>query len=105
NIPFKTPKINHVKSNIKKYELDLHVEKLTPLLSSNEILLEQLKLAEQFIDNALVLNLSEVVLIHGIGDGVLKKALHGFLKNHAMVIRFHNNYSPKYGYGATFVTL
>ena len=105
NTGFKKTNIKHKKYNKKEYVLDLHIDPKNTLHPFTHILLDQLKLAEEFIDKALVLNLSEVVLIHGIGDGVLKKELHNLLKNHKMVISFHNIYSPKYGYGATFVNL
>ena len=97
-------KPNFPLSKLKKneYEMDLHIKDFDKF-EFQEILFKQIKLIESFIDKALINGLSEIVFIHGIGAGTLKKELHLILKNHKFVRHYENKYSPKYGYGATFV--
>ena len=58
---------------------------------------------DQYIDQALRLDVKQVYIIHGVGDGVLKAAIHKRLETVPFVRKFHNSYHPRYGYGATEV--
>lgn len=55
---------------------------------SSEIMLrhmhvdEALYELEKYIDHALIANLSTIRIVHGKGEGILRKAVHEFLKNH-----------------------
>ena len=61
----------------------------------------QLDLFEKELDRALVSGLSEFRVIHGIGEGVLKNAIHQILKKHPHILSYNNEYHPLYGMGST----
>lgn len=63
----------------------------------------QLEGAEKAIDDALLAGKTELRLIHGIGKGKLKDALHKMLKKHPHVASFDDSYHHKYGNGSTLV--
>lgn len=89
-------------------EIDLHFEKLVKNAKDflpNEILPAQLDHAEKFLLRAEEMGLSEVYLIHGVGNGRLREALHRMLKKRPRVADFKNELHPKYGAGATWVKL
>ena len=57
---------------------------------------------KKFIDNAVVCNLEEVKIIHGIGEGKLLKAVRSYLKTDKNVLEFR---AGKYGEGENGVTI
>ncbi len=57
---------------------------------------------EQFLDAAILSNLSEVRVVHGMGTGKLRAAVHTALKGHARVEGFRLG---KYGEGESGVTI
>jgi len=57
---------------------------------------------EQFLDAAVLSNLSEVRVVHGMGTGKLRAAVHTALKGHARVEGFRLG---KYGEGESGVTI
>lgn len=63
----------------------------------------QLEYLEKELDRALVIGETNVDIIHGIGEGILKKVVHKVLKEHPHVLKFVNEYHPLYGYGSTQV--
>jgi dsDNA-specific endonuclease/ATPase MutS2 len=63
----------------------------------------QLNMFERSIDDALVKGYNEIWIIHGIGEGILKKEIHKLLSTHPHVSQFINEYHPSYGWGATKV--
>jgi hypothetical protein len=89
-----------------KYELDLHIEKLSPDykgLSNFEMLTLQLQTLEKYLDLASAHHQSSMIVIHGIGTGKLRDEIHEVLRLRKDVKNFFNRYHPKYGYGATEV--
>lgn len=87
-------------------EIDLHIEALVAnkgKMNNSEILRLQLLHFESFMDKAVRMNVSHVFIIHGVGEGVLKSAIAEKLRSRRDVLKFHNQYHPKYGYGATEV--
>ena len=56
---------------------------------------------ENFIDRAVTDNLEEIKVIHGVGTGKLRTALHELFKKHKNVESFRYG---KYGEGETGVT-
>jgi hypothetical protein len=91
-----------------KYEVDLHIEKLTPEwrnLSNFEILTIQLNTFEKYLDLALAHHQHNLIVIHGVGTGKLKDEIHEILKARREVRSFINQYDPRYGYGATEIFL
>lgn len=85
-------------------ELDLHIEKLTGkyrTMNSGQMLKLQLDTFQRFIEDALVLGVDRVFVIHGIGKGKLKNDIAAILLQHPDVKTFINEFHPKYGFGAT----
>jgi hypothetical protein len=84
--------------------IDLHIEKLVDSkrgMSNLEILTIQLNTFEKHMDIAIAHYQPSLIVIHGVGEGVLKNEIHQKLKFRKEVSRFENRYHPLYGYGAT----
>jgi hypothetical protein len=84
--------------------VDLHIEKLTDKwkhLSNAEILDMQIKEFEKWFELALVHRQPQLTIIHGIGSGRLRNEIHDILRTRKEVKSFINQYSDKFGYGAT----
>ena len=110
-----TPKISGVNriyslDDVKKqapaaqYEIDLHIEKLIPDwkdLSNADILRIQLSTFEKNYDLAILHHQPYMFVIHGVGEGVLRDAIHERLRKKEEVKTFVNEYHPRYGFGAT----
>ncbi|HRO43545.1 MAG TPA: Smr/MutS family protein [Flavipsychrobacter sp.] len=99
------PKITSF-TELPRYELDLHAEQLISdykKLSSAEIMNIQLQTLQRYLLLAIIHRQDRMVIIHGIGTGVLKDAVHKMLKEMADVKSFRNEYMGKYGFGATLV--
>lgn len=89
--------------------IDLHIQAIAPDFDKNQSVsaLEfQLEYALHKLHELQEKGIKELFLIHGIGDGILKKELHQLLENETdLVDRFHHGYFEKYGFGATKVWL
>ncbi len=84
--------------------LDIHIEKLVhnhKHLSNSEILDIQMKEFEKWYDIAVMQNANMFIVVHGVGDGVLRNEVHEFLKYKKEVSSFINQFHPSFGYGAT----
>lgn len=84
--------------------IDLHIEKLADdwkRLSNHEILTMQLKAFEKYYHLAIVHHQPSLIVIHGVGEGVLRDEIHDILRLKKEVKSFVNQYHPLYGYGAT----
>ncbi len=79
--------------------------KMAPTLEINVIGLtvhEALPEVEAFIDSAVISNLPEVRIVHGVGTGKLRAGIHEFLRTHRNVEEYRYG---KYGEGETGVTI
>ncbi len=79
--------------------------KPAPTLEINVIGLtvhEALPDVEAFLDSAVIANLEEVRIVHGVGTGKLRAGIHEMLKTHKNVAEFRYG---KYGEGETGVTI
>lgn len=86
-------------------EVDLHIEKLVPNkrgMSNYDILTLQTETAKRQLEFAIKNRMPKVVLIHGVGEGVLKAEL-DFLLGRYEGITFQDADYQKYGLGATEV--
>lgn len=86
-------------------EVDLHIEKLVPNkkgMSNYDILTLQTETAKRQIEFAIRNRMPKVVLIHGVGEGILKAEL-DFLLGRFDGITFQDADYQKYGLGATEV--
>lgn len=84
-------------------EVDLHIEKLIPStrgLDNIDILNIQISTAQRSIEHAIKNRIPKLVLIHGVGEGVLKSELAYLYRKYPNVIVQEANYQ-KYGLGAT----
>ena len=91
------------------HELDLHLEALRPEggdeLSNTAILKLQLEAFEDALSRALATNMHEIVFIHGMGNGVLRKEIHRQLSRNKDIKFFEDARKEKFGFGATLVRL
>ncbi len=67
-------------------------------LTANEAIAE----VENFLDSALLQNLTEVRIVHGMGAGILRRAVQDYLRKHKRVESFRLG---KYGEGESGVTI
>jgi hypothetical protein len=84
--------------------IDLHIDKITNEwkgLSNYEMLSLQLKEFEKYYHLAIQHLQPNLIVIHGVGEGVLRDEIHEILKHKKEVKYFINQYHPKYGNGAT----
>jgi len=84
--------------------IDLHIEKLTDdwtRMSNYEILRLQLKTFEKYYHLAVAHHQPSLIVIHGVGEGVLRNEIHDILRLKNEVKSFVNQYHPSFGYGAT----
>jgi len=84
--------------------VDLHIEKLTDdyrRMSNFDIVSLQLKTFEKYFDLAIAHRQPHLVVVHGVGEGVLRDEIHDILRMKKEVKSFVNQYTPGYGYGAT----
>ncbi|SFP97673.1 Smr/MutS family protein [Hymenobacter arizonensis] len=91
------------------HEFDLHLEALrsdnTEELSNTAILRIQLDAFEDALSRALATNMHEIVFIHGMGNGVLRKEIHRQLSRNKDIKFFEDARKEKFGFGATLVRL
>lgn len=84
--------------------IDLHIEKLTDdyrRMSNYEIVNLQLKTFEKYYHLAVAHHQPSLIVIHGVGEGVLRDEIHDILRLKKEVKSFVNQYHPNFGYGAT----
>ena len=89
-------------------EIDLHIEKLTTdyrSLSPAEKLQLQLQVFDEYIEQAIRLDVPKVNIIHGLGKGRLQGLIKKRLERNEYIRMFRNDFHPKYGFGATEVFL
>jgi len=93
-------------ADLPRYELDLHIEHLTDSfqgLSNAEIMNIQLHALQRYLHLAIMHRQERMVIIHGLGSGALRDAVHKVLRETPDVRSFKNEYMGKYGFGATEV--
>jgi dsDNA-specific endonuclease/ATPase MutS2 len=99
--PKKTP-INGV------YEIDLHIEELVDepgILTPTEMLNIQLIHFRECLNEAIAFKISRLVVIHGVGEGVLKREIRTIMRDNYPAIEYQDGNARKYGFGATEITI
>lgn len=89
------------------WEIDLHIEELLDShigMSNTEILMKQMNEFRSFFKKAQQKSISKLIVIHGIGEGVLKNEIRTFLSRKDHVEFFDASYM-EYGKGATEIRL
>lgn len=88
----------------KQKVVDLHIEELVQnpySMAPSDILKTQISKAKEAISLALIENCISLVLIHGVGEGTLRKEVRKILTETEHVTRFENANPSLYGNGAT----
>jgi len=91
----KSVKINKPKPVKADIKLDLHGMRYE----------EAMEMADKFINDALLANLNEIIIYHGMGSGILASGIQKLLKNHPLVKEYYPAPPNMGGYGATVVRL
>jgi DNA mismatch repair protein MutS2 len=60
---------------------------------------------EKYLDRAVMLGLSNLKIIHGKGDGILRKLIRGYLSKYPQVDRMEDEHADRGGDGITYVYL
>lgn len=92
------------KEKVKIFK-NTNVNENTPQLEINVIgktELEALSEVENFVDSAIVNGISEIKIIHGVGKGILLKAIRAYLKSNKNILEYRRG---KYGEGENGVTI
>jgi dsDNA-specific endonuclease/ATPase MutS2 len=94
------------KTKNKSKEVDLHISTQKIInLESTKVLNTQLDILSNTLNQAILEGCKELIIIHGIGEGILKKEVHNILRNNTKVKSFAEADNRKYGKGATKVLL
>ncbi|MCG8308818.1 MAG: Smr/MutS family protein [Cytophagales bacterium] len=93
--------IKKIQAALTEDEVDLHMD--TGPLNPNEILEKQLNEFEKAYDNALVMNLQKLKVIHGVGAGILRNEIHKRLSRKTEVKFFEDADKEKFGFGSTII--
>lgn len=89
------------------WEIDLHIEELLDShigMSNTEILIKQMSEFRSFFKRAQEKSIPKLIVIHGVGEGVLKNEIRTFLSRKENVEYFDASYM-EYGKGATEIRL
>ena len=88
--------------------IDLHLNKLVEDVSKVKpemAMLFQVSAFDKHLEKAIRLGVDRIFVIHGVGEGKLKKTIINAAKNHPLVKEVKNEYHPKFGFGATEILL
>ena len=66
---------------------------------------EAVEMVRQYIDDAILLNVNEVRILHGKGYGILRTLIHDYLKSISEVKQFKDEHVERGGQGITIVIL
>ena len=78
---------------------------------STEIMLRHMHVEEalyeldKYINDALIANLTTIRIVHGKGEGILRKAVHDYLKNHPNVKSYRLGQYGEGDFGVTIAEL
>jgi DNA-nicking Smr family endonuclease len=99
--------LNGNKRSSTVWEIDLHIEELLDThvgLSNTEILIKQMNEFRSFFRRAQEKSIVKLIVIHGVGEGVLKNEIRSFLSKKDNIEFFDASYM-EYGKGATEIRL
>jgi Smr domain len=103
------PTVANLKVVAPPHEVDLHLDKLadapTGEVSNSEALRLQMAAFQDALDRALATNMHEIIFIHGLGNGTLKKEIQRALSRDTRIKFFEEAQKEKFGFGATRVRL
>ncbi len=103
------PAVANLKVVAPPHEVDLHLEKLADApsseVSNSEALRLQMAAFQDALDRALATSMHEIIFIHGLGNGTLKKEIQRALSRDTRIKFFEEAQKEKFGFGATRVRL
>lgn len=85
-------------------KIDLHIEAINPeyeKLHPSEIVAIQMKIFEQTIERGIASGKHSIIVIHGVGDGILKKKIRNYCSTHPRIKNCSDPLVNHYGVGAT----
>jgi Smr domain len=91
-------------TDVVQQVVDLHIDKLMTnigKMTNAEIITLQLDVFKRHLNNSIAHRQEMLVVVHGLGKGTLREEVHKILKKTPQVVRFKNEWSGKYGFGAT----
>lgn len=103
NLTRKSVKVKAKERTKPSLVVDLHIHKLTDStrhMSNYEMLTLQLDTAKRQLEFAMKKRIQKVVLIHGVGEGVLRMELETLLRRYDN-LKFYDADYKTYGFGAT----
>jgi DNA mismatch repair protein MutS2 len=101
--PVKKEKISSSKSSFLKRGKLMNVPTRIELIGKN--LDEAEQLLDKYLDDAVLAGLFEVTVVHGRGEGILKRGLNEFMKRHRQVKKTRAGSFDEGGDAVTIVTL
>ncbi len=66
---------------------------------------EAVELVRQYIDDAILLNMHEISILHGKGNGILRTMIHEYLRTVSEIRQFQDEHIERGGHGITIVIL
>ena len=93
-----------ITSNVQNYKRKRSEQFVSELDLRGKSVQETLPLLDEYIDDALLLSINEVRLIHGKGTGVLRKLVRDSLKGNKFVKQLRDEHADRGGDGVTIVT-
>jgi len=66
---------------------------------------EAILMVEKFLDNAMIAGFSQLTILHGKGDGILRKVIRDYLRRMPFVAKYEDEHIESGGDGITLVTL
>lgn len=99
---FNLEKVEKLKENIKVSKLPFNPSVAREVNVIGKDSIEALDEVKQLIDNAIVNNIPEIKVIHGVGEGILLKEIRSYLKTDKYVKEFRRG---NYGEGENGVTI
>lgn len=94
---------NNISINIQNFD---NMQKFIPeIMIRHQVLEEALFNLEQFINDAIMNNEKTIRIIHGKSGGILRKAVHEFLKSNKNIKSFRLGNYFEGSYGVTIATL
>ena len=95
------------KRSVDVWEIDLHIEEIVEShlgLSNFQILTKQINEFKSFYKKAKAKHIQKIVVIHGVGEGVLKEEIRSYLSKQEGIEYFDSDFR-EYGKGATTVEI
>lgn len=98
-----------VPKEVKKYSAVTHTQSAVDFVSEIDVRgqrgEEALYQIEKHLDKAIMFNMNSFKIIHGKGDGILRKLIRNYLKKYSEVERLEDEHADRGGDGITYVYL